>query len=118
MDATKFEAIVTARADERVQQRIAAFKRACWVAALNLRVEPVRPLSIPNPFSDKDRAFFALLAEDSHQRSWPGKLWRDEEAAVREEILATLDELQRAFLAADRQLPGENAEEAVDLEET
>jgi hypothetical protein len=109
MTSDMFDKIVKARAMERVEAKINAFKKACLAASrellpysyIDLRYGGV---SLPA----EHRAVFALLASDNHGKNWPVRLWQYEEGLVAEELLKTLDEMQRALLAAEKQQKGEN----------
>ncbi|MFH2099261.1 MAG: hypothetical protein ABIJ95_07100 [Pseudomonadota bacterium] len=52
---------------------------------------------------------FATLASDDITK-WPKSLWEAEEAAVEKELIAIMDEMQKAFLDASKAEPGENSQ--------
>ncbi len=94
-----FDKIVEARANERVQNRIYAFTQEAFAAALKLcdgGVEQGR------------REVLAVAAQPYAERTWPQSLWTKERATVRKELLATMDEMQRAIVAAEKAEPGEH----------
>ena len=105
MTGDQFQKIVTARADERVQKRIADFKRAVLNAVDNL-------LSLYSYRYNEDRkAIYQIMASADDKKGWPAKLWELEEKKVTEELLATMDELQKAFLAYSNKTAGENTKQ-------
>jgi len=113
MKEKTFDEIVKARANERVQAKLKAFKEVVKTACGQLlgdtywRGYEQRITLIPN-----FREVLTLLASEDHTKDWPTSLWEKEEDAVREELLKTMDEMQRAFLAASKAEPGENSAEA------
>ena len=111
MKSEMFDKIVEARADERVQDRIGTFKRTCDRAYKDL-------LRISNRFDSAftvefgvtpaARQIFAILSSDDTRKGWPKDLWEKERGMVRAELLKTMDEMQKALIAAERSQPGEN----------
>ena len=109
MKAEMFDKIVEARADQRVQAKIGAFKRACVEAAQHLGVGRFSRQDDLVLCQEESRALFAVLASGEPARGWPPEIWERECEAVRKELLSTMDEFQRALLAAEKAEPGENS---------
>ena len=104
MNSEMFEKIVKARADERVDAKIQAFKSACWSAGRQLLGAAYHGYDTPELMQ-----CFAILASGTHGKGWPEKLWGRGGASVKEELLGTLDAMQKAFLAAETAKPAENS---------
>ena len=96
MKSDKFNKIVEARADERVQIRIREFRR---------NVDKLfNKLFDRQYYDDKEaKTVHAILASGQTNKGWrETTLWSEEEVAVSSELLATMDEFQKASLAVDR----------------
>jgi len=100
MKAKDFDAIVVARANERVQNKIKIF-RGNIIKALITLGGSVLYNSCSQQVSKVGELALACTREHSSQE-WPLELREMEEAAVRKELLSTLDEMQRALLAANK----------------
>jgi hypothetical protein len=109
MKAENFDEIVKARANERVQRKIEAFREDCKRSATELI--GVKYCGYSDRFDDAYRTLFAILASNKHTEGWPSSLWKKERELVSDELLRVMDEMQRAFLAASKADPGENKEE-------
>lgn len=102
MNAFKFDELVKARANERVQERIKKFREDIINAVKTLRPEfKHHSLTVR---SDMVKGLFACLPENT---GWPAEIWRDEEECVSKELLATLDEMQKAFISIGKIIPDE-----------
>ncbi len=104
MTGTDFDSIVKNRADERVKARIKVFREAIKIAFKNLTgCSYVGSNNSETETSDK--ANWAVLTGMVEKGSvdklkeWPHYLWATERDAVRSELLATMDEMQKALLA-------------------
>lgn len=96
MDASRFDAIVKKRADQRVQTKIKQFK-----TDLNNAVKTLTGLNEAYPWriiqnKVNAKAINAMLHENG---KWPRSIWDDEEKQVTKELLSTLDEMQLALLS-------------------
>lgn len=115
MKAERFDAIVKARAKARVDKKIAMFKTAVFDATrvLVLGNSPGGVLQ-GTALQKWARAPIEVLASNNVFEGWPVRLWKDEEKLVEKELLATMDEMSKALLAADKDEKPENspAEEA------
>ena len=108
MNAQKFDEIVEARANERVQAKIKKFKADCCKAFGELIGDGYTSHSYHNPFREEARVAFGVLASDNHAQGWPSSLWEKERQTVSEELLRIMDEMQKALLAASKSEDGEN----------
>ena len=111
MKEKTFDEIVKARANERVQAKLKAFKNSVKTACGQLLGDTywsgyVQHKTLVQSF----RTPLGILSSDDHTTGWPTSLWEKEEDIVREELLKTMDEMQRAFLAASKAEPGENTQ--------
>ena len=97
MEAKGFDKIVQARADERVRDKILRFERAMLSA-----LREFAGASDNYKASAYGNEILTVLATPCNNRLWPPRMWREEEALVEKELLATMDEMQRALLAASR----------------
>lgn len=111
MDGERFDKIVESRARERVEKNIAIFKKSCEKAAETLLHCTIYSGDGP-AYSYRIRGLFQVLASATHREHWPVELWHDEEKLVEKELLETLNELQKAFLAADKNIEAENKPES------
>lgn len=126
MTSDKFNQIVKNRAKERVKEKISTFERE--VAAAFKKLHPRLATnhcgrwnggnasklvaSVFNHLLDRTVAGTGQTA-DGRPSGYPGVLWEEEEEAVTKELLATLDEMQKALLA-----PGDSEPAPVAQEET
>jgi len=113
MKAEMFDKIVEASANERVQRKISAFKDAVDRAYRTLMVCPPYS-SIFDASADvypEAKKVIGILVSGDTRRGWPSRLWEREREAVSKELLATMDEMQKALLAAEKAEPGENRPE-------
>jgi len=102
MKPTQFDEIVKKRADERVQKKIKACKRAVANAVRAIYGNTVGNYhdSVHDALQDKQGApIMAVLSSDTPSKGWPKDLWEREREAVAAELLATMDEMQKALLA-------------------
>ena len=105
MKPIKFDEIVKARAAQRIHERAKKFRMALAKAFDELH---------PEFRVDSDGAALRPPTEDdkgqwANQRRWaltfltenklPPRVWTEEEEKVSAELLATMDEMQKAFLA-------------------
>lgn len=112
MTSDKFNQIVKNRANERVKEKITVFERE--VAAAFAKLHPSLAsnhctrwaggkagklvASVFNHLLDRTVAGTGKTA-DGKPSGYPAALWQDEEEAVTKELLATLDEMQKALMA-------------------
>ena len=108
MKKTKFDEIVAARANERVQQKILAFKIAIKTACGALVNSPFHVSHANEILPDSYRGVLNVMLSNNIKIGWPSTLWDVEKEKVASELLAIMDEMQKAMLAADRAEPGEN----------
>jgi len=108
MKADMFDTIVEARANERVQKRINAFKKEITEAVVRLnggRRENRGGGQFEQP---SVRAALAVLTKDAGttaDKGWPVDLWKHEREDVAGELLETMDEMQKALIAVNKVLP-------------
>ena len=108
MKAVRFDEIVVARANERVQQKILAFKIAIKKACGDLVGYPYNSYALNEKLHKNYRGVLAIMLNDNISVGWPSTLWDMEREKVSTELLNIMDEMQKALLAADRGEPGEN----------
>ena len=106
MKAEKFDQIVEARANERVQKKIAHFQQAVISAARGLT--DCRGIPQYGQMLARNKEVVALMVSGNFHKGWPKLLWENEREVVHKELLATMDEFQKALLAAEKAEPGEN----------
>jgi len=99
MKAEKFDAIVKARADQRIQERLKIFKDDVRKA-----LEKLTGHSYAG-YRSFGSSFWKVLTGDNWHKGWPKTLWTEEEVRVENELLATLNEMQKAFLALEKEDP-------------
>ena len=101
MKAEKFEQIVRARANKRIQDRLVQFKKDITAA--------LGKLTGGNyiGYATFGQKYWEHLAKNGWAKDWPPELWENEEKKVQYELLSIIDEMQKALLDADRNDPGE-----------
>lgn len=94
-----FDELVNARANERVQKKIDLFRDRIYKAieGLGPRFYRYHRYEV-NPLGTEA---LMRVAEDERE-GWPPCLWEDERKAVSAELLATMDAMQQAMVAASR----------------
>ena len=115
MNASKFDQIVSNRANERVQEKIETFRKRIGEAVIGLGIKT--PMSyyhgfLPHNIYGDLALILANVASGlyfqpggpSHDNplkptEWPAALWERETDAVRTQLLATMDEMQKALVA-------------------
>ena len=102
MKAAKFDAIVEARSNERVQKKIAAFRAAITKAFLELGIDE---RGYRCAIGERSAAILRLVA-DNENTGWPASLWDTERVKVAEELLEFLSPMEQMLRALDR-LPEE-----------
>lgn len=107
MTPEKFDGIVKARANERVQQAIMTAKKAVVIALSPLMGKQIAEHHLIRSYSLKNeihavKDILKVLASDNHAKGWPSEIWRRAEAEVESELLNIMDEMQKAMLAAQR----------------
>ena len=111
MNSHKFDQIVEARANQRVQKNIEDFRRQVSEALTKtLGIRSGYGVHGAKAFGPDARKVMALLSGSDTTKGWPSALWEKERGAVSGELLATMDEMQKAFIAAG-QSPGEDDSE-------
>ena len=111
MKEKTFDEIVKARGDERVQAKLKAFKETVKTACGQLWGDSYwKGYDQSKMLLETFRNYLGILSSEDHTTGWPTSLWEMEEDHVREELLKTMDEMQRAFLAASKAEPGENTQ--------
>ena len=120
MNKSKFDTIVANRAHERVVAKLEAFRMAIATAFRNLgsdyssdyyhgfdyklrNNEGVKTLlhnvSQGLYFEHDEKGSDLKIDGKLVKLKWPRELWKREEEAVQKELLATMDEMQRALVA-------------------
>jgi len=107
MKSEKFDRLVKARANERVQEKIKTFKESCGDAFQKL-TDQCSYIVSDYEVSDFAKAVFAILISKNNSKNWPRELWEKEEEKVERELLSIMDEMQKALIAADKNETGEN----------
>lgn len=120
MNASKFDTIVRNRANERVQARVAEFRTAVNAALRKLHrsfgggyYDGFIPNKIPEDVQTVlnnvavGMYFQMPVGEVSNANpmkpcEWPRILWEDEMGEVEKQLLATMDEMQKALCAPER----------------
>ena len=108
MKKIKFDEIVAARANERVQKKIFEFKTDIKKACGELVNNTFQGYNLSERLPDIYREVLNVMVSDNIRIGWPSTLWDVEKEKVASELLAIMDEMQKAMLAADRAEPGEN----------
>lgn len=102
LDRKTLEEKIALRAKSQTETRIKAFKVAACRAAGELLGKQVTPNTTYGvPYSADVRTLFAVLASDTPNKGWPRELWDADESRVTDEIMATMNELQRVLLVKD-----------------
>lgn len=96
MRAQSFEKLVTERANKQVQEKISAFRDAVKKALSALGGKDL----YDNPSIRPDGKIALGLASDYETAGWPTILWEQEEELVKNQLLATLDVMQKALIDA------------------
>jgi len=104
MTGEKFTEIVTKRANERVQVKLAQFKKAIKHAFYELTGSDytTRPENRPSDRAAANNQILLHMAETFEldpSGNWPSILWRQEEEKVSDELLSMMDEMQKALLS-------------------
>lgn len=105
MTPSKFDQVVINRANQRVEEKVAAFTKTVGDAFFKLSPS-VSPNS-GNAWNGGDRAKAAaaimrtLLGLKGDGCGYPRILWEKEREAVAKELLATMDEMARALAAPE-----------------
>lgn len=102
MNASRFDEVVRNRANQRVTQKIAAFRKTIAEAFTALH-----PDYKPNYYDGWDhhskeedlKVIFTTLSSLGSINTWPVKLWDTESDAVQKELLETMDEMAKALIA-------------------
>jgi hypothetical protein len=107
MTPNRFNEIVVNRAKERVKAKVAKFEATIAKAFKDLH-PCLATSNYYNRWSSGPQAKHAVAVmrllcgvkeEKNKPVGYPEALWRDEEKAVQEELLATMDEMAKALLA-------------------
>jgi hypothetical protein len=116
MNQSRFDVIVKNRAQQRVSERIERFRYKLAEAFKELGPE-FQPGYyngwLPHDIKDDVRLVLSNVANGGYfdpldkpqgsqtlaQVVWPKCMWDNEESAVEKELLATMDEMQRALIA-------------------
>lgn len=96
---------IAKRANERVQKRIVQFKSQI-VAACNTL------FCATGPLTSAQKKALTVMASNNDRNGWPKELWVAERDAVTNEVLSTMNELQRVLL-----VKGEAGENEIESEE-
>ena len=102
--------IVKARANQRAQQKIENFKSSIRGHFQQLGISLYTSDNGIQGGIDAIKIYGFLSGFDGYP-GWPRVIWDNEEELVRKELLATMDEFQKALLAAEKAEPGENRPE-------
>jgi hypothetical protein len=94
-----FDELVNARANERVQKKVALFRKSILRAIEDLGPQFHDPYKKELPPLGTEALM--RVAEDERE-GWPPCLWEDERKVVSAELLATMDAMQQAIIAASR----------------
>ena len=98
MKSAKFDAIVEARANERVQAAIRTFRASLTSAFIALGLDE---RGYGQNIGPRTKAVLLLLAEGK-RADWPNYLWERERMKVAEELLALLSPMEQALRSLDR----------------
>ena len=98
MTKSKFDQIIENRANQRVQEKITQCKKSIFTA-LNQILDQYWDNSQNRTWPDQHRQILSILASENTKHDWPQTLWQNEKEKVSQELLATMDEMQKALLA-------------------
>lgn len=96
MNSERFDRIVKARANERIQERICKFRETVINA-----IRVCRPGWQYHTLRYDSELVQIMLAAFPSQK-FPIALWSEEEAIVEKELLSIMDEMQKALIAVDK----------------
>jgi len=105
MNPSKFDQVVTNRANQRVEEKVAKFKKTIGDAFCELH-KSVAP-NYRNGWSGEDRVKTVaaimrdLLGKTGEDAGYPPILWEEEREDVTKELLATMDEMSKALAAPE-----------------
>lgn len=99
MNIEKIEKAIAARADTQTQTRIKNFCNALENACDSLSRYMMQ--------EQRKAVFDAYMNRGDQNNRWPKFLWENERDRVREELFATFDIVQRAFVDAENHTEGE-----------
>jgi len=95
MTGEKFDKIVKARANERVQEKIIKLKQDTTKA--------LQPFGIAHSYDWGNSPGAEVFDALAGRTKWPRDLWEREEIAVAQELLGIMDEMQRALIAVNKE---------------
>jgi len=118
-----FDTLVKERANKRTQAKIKTFRETVTAAAQALTghkggypdklfVEVGEQYGDSHTFSVLHRSLLAQMLTPPKDRGWPASLWRTEEELVSKDLFATMDEIQKALVAAKTPRPEDEEQEA------
>jgi len=98
---TDFESAVKNRANERMQAKIEACRKAIYLAIKELCGSTYLGQTpwLHRSWPSEHKTILQQLASDNNREGWPTWLWEKEEKCVRAELLAVMDEMKKALLA-------------------
>jgi hypothetical protein len=102
MKAATFDEIVRKRANERVQIKLNAFREAIMSSCKVLigdRCGYQGSQAKHKSWHPDYCRLLKILASDDNQGGWPATIWAEEFESVSKELLAIMDEMQKALLA-------------------
>ena len=106
MNASKFDAIVKNRAQEKVEARVIKFRSEIHEAFKHLFENT--GICVQDHYynfltdSEVVRQCFnncVRTREKQYQNTWPKELWEHEQKAVADQLLSIMDEMQKALVA-------------------
>ena len=111
MTGKDFAKIVTNRANRRVQENIKRFRSEIAKTFQNLTGTGYLYKSGSKEESLANWQILLAIIEngeiDNLKNEWPAYLWRREEKKVQDELLSTMDEMQKALLASPKPQAGD-----------
>jgi len=108
MEAKYFNKIIEARANERAQAKIITFQDAVMKAFDELTGCPYGQFAHKDQGGTRGANYIILKAMFDNQKvrfqeNWPRLIWEEAEEKVSNEILSTMDEMQKTLLAASKE---------------
>ena len=102
MKATMIDELVTARENERVQNKIIEVRQGVFAAIDRMGYGKSNDTPYkPNNPTDYGKSILTCIIERADK--WPKEMWEKERAEVSAELLKTMDEMQKALLATSKE---------------
>ena len=103
-----FDELVAARAKVRMGEKISEFRIAIMKAMQKLCLS-FAPTSWTYGYPDLGKKCLSFVANGARESEWPPELWEAEREIVGKELMATMDAMQQAIVAVQKQESKEGA---------